>query len=319
MQLNQRAYALLDSLRDCAEELRITWRTSECGTLIVDFGVEVAGGLLAGCALAEVSLADLGHVSISPAPGTGTAGPRVQSVSDHPVAACLASQYAGWRVAEGNFFTMLSGPIRAAVAKDPIFEKLKLAGLHVPERTDVAVGVIEGRVFPPDSVCVHLAREARVAPDALALVIAPTASLAGSVQVVARSIETALHKMAELGFDLSRVQSGYGIAPLPPVAGGDLAAIGRTNDAILYGGEVTLWMRGGGDQIEQLGPSVPSNSSADFGRPFAELFAAAGNDFCKIDPRLFSPAVVNFIELETGRSWRFGQLRNDVIEHSFSR
>ena len=67
-----------------------------------------------------------------------------------------------------------------------------------------------------------------------------TASIAGSVQVIARSVETALHKMHEIGFDLTQVRSGFGIAPLPPVAADDLVGIGRTNDAMLYGGEVTL-------------------------------------------------------------------------------
>jgi methenyltetrahydromethanopterin cyclohydrolase len=152
----------------------------------------------------------------------------------------------------------------------------------------------------------------------LTLLIAPTASLAGTIQVVARSVETALHKMAELGFELARIESGHGVAPLPPIAKNDLAAIGRTNDAILYGGEVTLWMRGADDEIERLGPAVPSSASADFGRPFAEIFAAANHDFYKIDPHLFSPAVVNLVSLDSGRSWRFGEVRPDILARSFS-
>ena len=114
---------------------------------------------------------------------------------------------------------------------------------------------------PPPEVIDYLRQACHVSPERLTLLAAPTASQAGGVQIVARSIETALHKMHEIGFDLGRVESGFGVAPLPPVATDDLAAIGRTNDAILYGGEVTLWVRGGDDELTTVGPAYPSNSS----------------------------------------------------------
>jgi methenyltetrahydromethanopterin cyclohydrolase len=148
--------------------------------------------------------------------------------------------------------------------------------------------------------------------------VARTASLAGTVQVVARSVETCLHKLHELGFDLSRVQSGYGLAPLPPVAADDLTGIGRTNDAVLYGGAVTLWVRGDDASLEALGPRVPSCSSSDHGQPFVTVFEKYGRDFYKIDPLLFSPAEVTFVNLDTGRTYRFGQLRADVLRQSFA-
>ena len=85
-----------------------------------------------------------------------------------------------------------------------------------------------------------IAAACQVEPSSVTLLVAPTASLAGGVQVVARSVETAMHKLAELKFDLARIVSAHGSAPLPPVAGDDLAAIGRTNDAILYGARVVL-------------------------------------------------------------------------------
>jgi methenyltetrahydromethanopterin cyclohydrolase len=318
MDLNQRAAVLVGSLLTQSHELRIDCTTADCGARIIDFGIGVEGGLGAGLALATVCLADLGQVTIHAASSDGRWGPRVQVVTDHPVLACLASQYAGWRVAEGKYFAMLSGPVRAAAAKEPIFEKLKAWGCTSVSDTREAIGVLEARQIPPDAVCIDLARQAGVAPEALTLLIAPTASLAGGMQVVARSVETALHKMAELGFDLSTVKSGHGMAPLPPPAKDDLTAIGRTNDAILYGAEVTVWTRGGDSQIDSLGERVPSCASSDFGRPFAEIFSAAGHDFYKIDPHLFSPAIVNFISLETGRTWRFGELRYDVLERSFT-
>jgi methenyltetrahydromethanopterin cyclohydrolase len=202
--------------------------------------------------------------------------------------------------------------MRAIAAKESLFEQLNLE-----ETSDNAVGVLETAKLPPADVIEYLASECGIAPEQLTLVAARTASQAGTVQVVARSVETALHKLHELHFDLTRVESGWGIAPLPPPAADDLAGIGRTNDAILYGAHVMLWVRGDDDSLRQIGPQVPSSSSPDHGEPFADIFRRAGHDFYKIDPLLFSPAVVAFANLDTGNSFAFGQLLPDVIQRSF--
>jgi methenyltetrahydromethanopterin cyclohydrolase len=149
------------------------------------------------------------------------------------------------------------------------------------------------------------------------LLVAPTASQAGNVQVAARVVETALHKLYELGFDLTRLRSAAGSVPLPPVACDDLTGIGRTNDAILYGGRVTIWVRGDDESIAAIGPRVPAVSSPSYGRPFLEIFEAAGRDFYKIDPQLFSPAEVVFQNLDTGHVQRFGAVDVGVLRNSF--
>src|SRR5262249_2943408 len=153
--------------------------------------------------------------------------------------------------------------------------------------------------------------------DKLTLLAAPCASIAGTVQVVARSLETALHKMHDVGFDLKTVVSGYGVAPLPPVGYDEIEAIGRTNDAILYGGLVTVWLKGDDAKIAELGPKVPSSSSPAHGAPFAEVFDRAGRDFYKIDKALFSPAVIALVNLATGRRQVFGRVEPEVLRKSF--
>jgi methenyltetrahydromethanopterin cyclohydrolase len=179
------------------------------------------------------------------------------------------------------------------------------------------VGVLETRQFPPDEVCRDLAAQCRVPADRLTLLLAPTASLAGTVQVVARSVETALHKLHALGFDLRRVVGGCGLAPLPPPGRDDMAAIGLTNDAVLYGGQATLWVRGDDASLDEIGPQVPSAASPDFGEPFAEIFERYERDFYKIDPHLFSPAEVTFHNIDTGRTLRCGWLQPEILERSF--
>lgn len=308
--LNERAQNLVDKIIRDAAALRITVSQAACGTRLVDCGATAVGGIEAGLRLAEVCLSGLGRVELRPS----SAGQSVSIFTDQPVAACLASQYAGWQITGEKYFAMGSGPMRAAAGKEALF-----AEIGHRETTQHAIGVLETHKRPPDSVCESLAAACGVAPDHLTLLIARTASLAGTIQVIARSVETALHKLHALHFDLASIISGAGSTPLPPLGSNDLQAIGWTNDAVLYGGEVTLWVRSSQEVIEAIGPQVPSSASASFGEPFGVLFERAGNDFYKLDPLLFSPAQVTFVEMNTGWRKSFGALRPDVLERSFGK
>jgi methenyltetrahydromethanopterin cyclohydrolase len=313
MNLNARGLAVVESMRGRAEELRVVEHAVDGGGRVFDLGIGTRGGLRAGIELARVCLADLASVSLEAGEVAGRPCAMVRVATDHPVAACLASQYAGWAVSVGKYFAMGSGPMRAARGGEPIYEKIGL----VEGPTEV-VGVLEGRKVPGPQVVAAVAEACGVAPSNVTLLIAPTASLAGCLQVVARSVETALHKLAEVGFDLGRVVSAFGSAPLPPVAKDDLAAIGRTNDAVLYGARVILHVSGDVDaMIAELGPRVPSCSSKDHGEPFAAIFARYDHDFYKVDPHLFSPAEVVFQNIDTGRSWSFGAIAPEVLARSF--
>ncbi len=307
--LNERSMRLIDALAADADRYRVGV-SDLAGARVVDCGVTARGGLAAGLMLARITAGDLLDVTLAPDPDHA-GGPVVQVRTDDPVRACLAAQYAGWQIAVGKYFGMGSGPMRALYAQEPLFG-------HLPgrEASPVGVGAIEGKKLPPAAVVEHLANKLGLPTDRLALAVAPAASLAGGVQVVARSVETALHKLHELKFDVTQVVSGYGTAPLPPVAADELAAIGRTNDAILYGGRVTLWVDCPDAEIDAVGPRVPSSASTDHGTRFAELFARYG-DFYKIDPLLFSPAEVTFVNVATGRCRAFGRVEPDIIRASF--
>ena len=313
MNLNQLALARCEQLVDRATQLHIAVLRDETGARIVDCGVHVPGGLEAGVGLAEVCMAGLGRVDLMPGSSDLWPGPAVAVRTDQPVAACMASQYAGWQIAGEKFFAMGSGPMRAVRGREALFEKIGRK-----ESADAVVGILETGRLPHEDVCHHVAEECGVDAENLTLMVAPTASLAGSIQVVARSIETALHKLHEVGYDIHRVRSGFGVAPLPPVAGDDLAGVGRTNDAVLYGAEVTLWVTGDDDSLREFGPRIPSSASPDHGQPFAEIFARYDRDFYKIDPMLFSPACVVLNNVETGTSMRFGEIDPQVIQESFT-
>ncbi len=310
--LNERAWRVAEEMIAEAVSLRIAVLRTSAGTRILDCGIQAEGGLQTGCLMARVCLSDLGDVRLVPGEVDGCPCPQVQVTTDQPVQACMASQYAGWQIKVGKFFAMGSGPMRAAYAKEELFG-------HIPgkDQPGVAVGVLETRKLPDDAVIDYLRQRVNVPAEQIILLAAPTASQAGTVQVVARSVEMALHKLHELKFDLTKVVSGYGVAPLPPVAKDDLAAMGRVNDAIIYGGQVVLWVRADEEKIAAIGPKVPSTSSPDHGALFRELFQRSGGDFYKMDAGLFSPAQVTFINLQSGKTQTFGKPELQIVRRSF--
>lgn len=294
-----------ERLRRCDRQLAALKIARHGG--VYDFGIATPGSLAAGIALAEVATASLARVSIGPPDRGRSPRPLVCVQTDAPVEACMASQYAGWPVQTDKYFAMGSGPMRAKRGREAVLEEL-----NVSDPSPEIVGVLEGDTLPGDSVVQYVAQEAGGQSDAVLLAIAPTTSLAGAIQIVARSVETAMHKLHSLGGDLRRICCGVGSAVLPVSGGKFLTALGRTNDAILYGAEVTLWT----DDPEQLDliERLPSCASRDWGRPFAAVFADYGHDFYKVDAALFAPAVITLIDVVSGESRTAGEFRPDLLK-----
>ncbi len=311
MLLNDRAQRLVDKALTAPDLYGVS--DHRCaGACIVDCGLTVRGGYQAGLLMARVCLADLADVSLVMGEVGHRACPHVHVHTDHPVHACMASQYAGWQIKVGDFFAMGSGPMRAAAAREEL-----LTRIGVRESASVAVGVLETRGLPDEAVVAYIAERTHVPTDKVTLLAAPTASPAGGVQIVARSVETAMHKLDTLGFPLDRVVSGMGSAPLPPVAADDLAAIGRTNDAVLYGARTVLNVTGDDDSLAAIIDRLPSSASKDHGEPFSAVFERYNRDFYAIDPSLFSPAEITLCNVETGRSHHAGRCEPEVLEWSF--
>jgi methenyltetrahydromethanopterin cyclohydrolase len=310
--MNERASALADIYIQRAAELRIAVQTLSTGARVIDAGVNVPGGFAAGLALAELCMGGLGHIEFASLIIGGEAWPGVNVWTDHPAESCMASQYAGWAINPEGFFAMGSGPLRAkARVERELFGRLGYA-----ESAPRGVLVLEGRTIPTDAVATWVAAKAGLAPDALTLAVAPTASLGGGVQIVARVLETGLHKMETIGFDVTRVVSAMGTAPLPTTARSDMRAIGRTNDCILYGGQARYTVRADDAELDDLAKRLPASASADYGTPFYDIFKRYDNDFYKIDPMLFSPAEVWLTSATSGRTFHAGRVDADVLRAS---
>ncbi len=282
---------------------------------VLDFGSNRLGTIAAGIRMAEICLGGLGSVTLTPGDNPQFPWPRVMVTTDHPLHACIASQYAGWAYTSDSYFAMCSGPARLNRGhSEPILAQYELSGHYQP-----VVGVFESSRIPSADVINHFAGQCGVSSSEVTLCIARTASLPGTLQVVARSIETAMHKLHELEFDLRQVKRGVGWAPLPPIGRNDLISMGWTNDAILYGGHVMLWVDADDESLKDIVPLIPSQASSDFGKPFGDIFDRYDRDFYQIDKLLFSPASILVNNLNSGKCYQAGKLRPDILATSFAR
>lgn len=306
--VNERAADILRQMTAQAEVLGVAAQTLSNGTTVIDAGIKVPGSFAAGKLFAEACLGGLGEMAFTRLSYAGFWLPGVSVRVEHPAIACMAAQYAGWAVKRGKFFAMGSGPARALYAGEELFEHLSYR-----DQSKVAVLLLEGRKLPDEEVAEYVAGKCGVDATNLMLAIAPTASLVGSVQVAARVVETGLHKMIELGFDVEQVVAAFGTCPLAPVASDDLKAIGLTNDAVLYGGQAYYAVQATDEALEQIIDQIPSSASRDYGKPFYEIFQAYEGDFYKIDPLLFSPAEVIINNLTSGKTYRAGRPNLEVL------
>ena len=323
--INRLAIPLVKRLCARRAQLNLAVERAAGGALLVDAGIAAPGGLEAGRLIAEVCLGGLGTVTLTHA-GVSPQWPLTLHVhTAQPVLACLASQYAGWSLShkerhdddqsEGGdaFHALGSGPARALAVREPLFETIGYR-----DAADGAVLVLEVDKPPPPALLARIARNCGIAEERLSVILTPTSSIAGAVQVVARVLEVGLHKTHELGFPLADVADGIGSAPLPPPGGDFVRAMGRTNDAILFAGRVQLFVRGTAAAARELAQALPSATSRDYGRPFAEIFQDYGHDFFKIDPMLFSPAQVAVVHLPSGRTFHAGAVNLDLLAQSFA-
>ena len=312
--VNASAGRIVDQITANARDLRANVAIGSAGESLIDCGATVPGGLELGRLLGEVCMGGLGSVSITSNSGLEKWPLGVVVHSTNPVLSCLGSQYAGWTIQDdaSGFFALGSGPARALSRVEDLFKELAYLDDH-----HRGFLVIEGDAPPPASVITNVAQACGILPSNLTILFAPTWSLAGTVQIAARVLEVSLHKAHELHFPLENIIDGYGVTPLAPPVPDFVKAMGRTNDAIIFAGRVQLFVRGSDDDAKKLADNLPSSTSPAYGKPFAEIFAEVEGDFYKIDPMLFSPAVVTVSNIDTGQSFHAGKLAPELVDASF--
>ena len=319
--VNKLTQPLVQELIDNADKLRLGVQTLENGCTIIDAGIDVSGGLEAGRIITEICMGGMGTASISQSAYTDHWPLTINIHSSNPVLSCLGSQYAGWSMSHEKYYALGSGPARAMARKEkdgvnvPVEEIYK--ELDYQDSAESTALVIENDKIPPIEIIEKVAAACGVPTANLTIIVTPTSSLAGCVQVVGRVLEVAMHKAHELHFPLENIIDGSGSAPICPPHPDFVKAMGRTNDAILFAGQVHVFVKGSDEDAQELANELPSSTSKDYGKPFAEIFKACNYDFFKIDGMLFSPASVIVTAIESGNSFRAGKLDNELLDLSF--
>lgn len=315
--VNLEAKKTVDLMMENANELNIKVEKLDNGSTLIDCGVNVDGSLKAGELYTKVCLGGLAEVGIS-IPGDlseNFALPSVKIKTDFPAISTLGAQKAGWSVSVGDFFALGSGPARA-LAKKPAetYEEI-----NYEDDADLAVLTLEADTLPGSDVTAKIAEDCGVDVKNVYLLVAPTSSLVGSIQIAGRVVENGTYKMLEaLHFDVGKVKYAAGIAPIAPVDPDGLKAMGKTNDAVLFGGRTYYYIQSEeNDDLKELAEKLPSSSSAGYGKPFYEVFKEAEYDFYKIDKGMFAPAEVVINDLRTGELFKAGYVNVELLKKSF--
>ena len=320
--LNKSALELFKRMCDESDKYGATVERTMSGATLVDAGIEAEGGFLAGEIITEICLAGFGKAVVTPVQYGDMVLPSVFVQTDHPALSLLGSQFAGWQIKGEGYTAIASGPARALALKPKdLYQKL-----NYKEESDTAVLVLETETKPPEPIIEQIALKCKVSPKNLFIVAFSTTSLAGATQVSGRVVETGLHKLERLELDPLAVKHAWGYAPIVPVHPSSGEAMGRTNDAILYGG-VTNYTVNYDDEtkLESIVKQAPSSASgmlqeakrlAQKNPRFLDIFKEAGFDFYKIDTNIFAPAIVAITNARTGKTFRAGTLDVEVVKFS---
>jgi len=315
--VNIEAKKTVDLMIKNADELNIAVDVLSNGSTVIDAGVNVSGSFKAGELYTKVCLGGMADVGIS-IPGDLSekfALPSVKIKTDFPAISTLGSQKAGWSVSVGDFFALGSGPARALALKPA--ETYEEIGYK--DDADIAILTLEADQLPGADVTESIAKDSGVSPENVYLLVAPTSSLVGSIQISGRVVENGTYKMLEfLKFDVNKLKHAAGIAPIAPVDPDGLKAMGKTNDAVLFGGRTYYYVESQkGDDIKSIADKLPSSASDGYGKPFFEVFKEAEFDFYKIDKEMFAPAEVVINDLLTGEIFKTGYVNSEILQKSF--
>ncbi len=311
--VNKQAMEIVQTVIRRAKRLGCDVIRLENETTIIDAGINVEGSKELGRLIGEICLGGLGTVRFTEMHIDDLTLPSVAVSVDQPPIATLGSQYAGWTLKTDEFFAMASGPARAlSRVEKSLFEEIQYA-----DESDEAVIMLESSQMPTVSVTNMIAEKCNVNPSNLYCIVAPTASIVGSVQISARIVEVGVHKLHELGFNPLKIRRGHGVAPIAPVAKSDGQAMGVTNDCILYGGRAFLFIEPDeSDDLEELANRCPSSASEQYGVPFYDLLKSKNFEFYELDPLLFSPAEITLVDVRENRPYKAGSLNSTILKRS---
>lgn len=314
--LNKLAMGVVEEILADPESLGCKAVKMDCGVNLIDMGLNCKGSWKAALLFTRATIGDLGIVNYGRFQlNDQYSFASVEMYIEQPLVACMASEIAGWKLGEGEFATIGSGPARATahVASDWYFEMT-----DYKDDYDKAVLCIQDVRYPTDAVALEIAKACNVAPQDTYLLIAPSTCIVGSVQVSARMLEQTCHKMFEKHFHAGQIVMARGCAPIAPIVKDEMKAMGRINDALIYGSEVEVWVDADDKDIAKVIHQLAGKtSSPNYNELFVDVFEAAGRDFFYVDHDVHSLGKVQIHNINSGRAFCAGEINYPLLEKSF--
>ena len=313
--INDLAFELLDEMIHRPDFFSIKIKKTSTGPTIIDAGIEAKGSLEAGRLITEICMGGLAKAEIIPSKFDDLEFLAIFVRTNHPAVAVLGSQLAGWKINWNNYSAIGSGPARALALKPKnIYQEI-----GYEDRSRRAVIVLETESYPPAEVTDKVSQECKIKPDQLSVILTPTTSMAGSVQISGRIVEVGMHKLRRLGINPKTILEAWGSSPIPPPHPKPIEAMARTNDSILYGGIAYYVIDHPNEkELKNVVNKASSSASDAYGRPFIEIFKQAKFDFFNIDSDLFAPAMLIVYNSRTGNAFKSGRTNNELLRQSFN-
>jgi len=310
--VNRLAMRLIGELIDHQEEYRVKVEKLPCGATVIDTGLEAVGGYLAGLKLTEICLGGLASCWLTYQAYGELELPAIVVATDHPALSLLGCQLAGWMVKVGDFFAPSSGPARALALKPKkVFERIGYRDEH-----DEAVIVMEATKMPTDEVAQKVAADCKVNPKNLYIVLTTTASMAGSVQVSGRVVETGLYRLEFLGLDPNKVVFASGSAPIMPPHPDVGISTAKEEDALLYGGVGSYVIDEEDAKLQEYSAKAPATAWPDYGKTSYEALKAVNFDWSKLDPSFFTIGKLALTSKKTGKTYLGGKINPEMLKKS---
>jgi len=313
LSINKRAFEIVQSLLADPDAYGINIEHLPSGPTVIDTGLNARGGYATGLRVTEIAMGGLGSATITMMDYEGLKLPSIFVETSYPKIALFASQLAGWKIKSEGYTADASGPARALSGKPgSVFRKIGYRDV-----SDIAVLLLETESKPSDAVALEVAKACNVDPKNLYLVLTSTTSLAGSIQISGRIVEIGLFRLDFLGLDPDLIVYGSGCAPIMPVHPDLGRSMGRSEDALSYGGITNFVVDLADDQtLKEYAEKAPSSNSKDYGKPSYDIYKTVNFDFTKVDPAMFAPAVMTINNRRTGSFFTAGRVNADVLKKS---
>ncbi len=298
LNLNEKSFKILEKLKGIEGVKAIEFNTEAGKITIIDLGVnsklEDKIPETVGISVAESSMGGLGRVSIK--------NNRIfVDMEKEPAVAALSCQLAGWGMEINGKKALGSGPARIPAKKPSgLIDRI---GYH--EISEKSALILETEILPDEKTCKRILEETN--SDELIIAAFRDKSMAGLINVIARVVEVGLYRLDRVGYNVNKVISARGNAPIPRITEDIMFT---SNDAIIYGGIVEIKVN---DWDENLTEKAVSLSSRVYGKTFKSLFQEARGDFYRIDPEIFAPAELTVTDVAGNREYHTGRVNDEIL------